>query len=408
MRPLPYYILAVSPLALIPSLASGFGNTGGLLMAEGLAVRAQGLGLAYSALADDEASLQSNPAGLAQTQDLALGAGQMLGLLDERVSLLQAAWRATSSLGLGLQAAYAGSEDEGRDAFGVPQGRFSNNELLLGAGLGLSPAPGWRLGLALKALAEDLGGGRSQGLALDAGVQADLPRGWSAGASVLNAGVQRWEGGAELATPLRVQAGVATPSLARILRVETGIQALPLENQARLLLGAELDLPLSTGPADRAALRAGLQAGLLREGDTRLSLGAGLGLGPRLRLDYALAELGALGLAHRLGLGLRLPTRILGQGPRGADLPAPWGVEVSPQTDGLMVAWSYGGPEAQGFNLYSDYGVLVERLNPAPVGRTRQRFIRVERSRTYNFYVRAVGSDGQEGPPSEVKTVRVR
>ena len=54
------------------------------------------------------------------------------------------------------------------------------------------------------------------------------------------------------------------------------------------------------------------------------------------------------------------------------------------------------------------YGVLVERLNDEPLTKTRQRFVKVERSRTYHFYVRPVGGDGKEGPSSEIRTVRIR
>lgn len=377
-------------------------------MAEGLSVRAVGLGRADAALADDASSLQSNPAGLARSQGVVLGGGHVVGLLDDRSSYVDAAWRATPSLGLGLQAAYSGSTEEGRDIFGVSQGSFEDSEQLLSLGLGASVLPGWRLGLAAKALQEDLGGAKSLGVAADLGLQVDLPHGFSAAFSVLNAGtqVQVADGNPALPTPLRVQGGVALPLGTPQWMLEADLQGLPLEGQARLLIGSELRFDL--GADHSAALRGGFQAGLLKAEDAQLSVGAGLGFSQRFDLDYALLNLGVLGLSHRFSLSLHFSPSVTHAGLPGAELSAPYALQVTPQLDGLLISWSHSDAAVQGYNLYSDYGVIAERLNNAPLDKTSQRFIKVTRSRTYNFYVRPIGADGKEGPSSEIKTVRVK
>jgi hypothetical protein len=200
--------------------------------------------------------------------------------------------------------------------------------------------------------------------------------------------------------------------------MEADLQELPVEEQLRFLLGSELSFNLDEGGDEgsqrptQAALRAGLQAGLLKEEALRLSLGASLGFGPHFTLDYALQDSGVLGQTHRFSLSLHFdpgaPASAHVDGPAAAELSAPYALQVTPQLDGLLISWQHDDKAVQGYNLYSDYGVLVERLNDAPLGKTTQRFIKVTRSRSYNFYVRPIGADGQEGPPSQIKTVVVK
>jgi hypothetical protein len=395
---------------------AAFGTTGALILAEGLAVRPLGLAGAYTALADDEASQHVNPAGLARVEGLQVGGGHGLGLLDERLSYLDLAWRPGRSLGLGLRAAHWGGQDQIRDAFGQELGSLNNQEVLLGLSLGAALASGWRLGLGLSAVQSDYGGRRLNSLAGDLGLQAELPRGFRFGAALLNAG--RSFDADELPTPLRVRAGLAHDVFTPSWQLEADIEALPVEEQGRLLLGTEYRFAptdAAADPGDRRgesgrpvlSLRAGVAVGLLQAEDARLSLGAGVALPPLTRIDYALLNLGPLGPTHRLSLSLSL-ARSAPPGPPGARLKAPYGLTVTAQNGGLVLQWQDANEAVAGYNVYSDYGVVVERLNPSPLDRPRQRFIKVTRSRTYNFYVRPVGSDGKEGPSSEVKTVRVK
>ena len=400
-------IILACPVASHPA---GFGTVSALLMAESLSVQPLGQGGAWTARAQGEASLQENPAGLAGQAGISLGGGQVLGLLDDRLTWLDAAAALGHGWGLGIQAAYQNGQDTARDAFGNDLGTFSDTASLGGLALGLDLGAGWRVGLGAKGLSENNGGQVASSAAADLGLQGPLgpaDSGRSFGIAVLNAGsTLPGNGSSGLPTPLRIQAGAAVPLLTPRWQVEADAQDLPQEGQARLLLGSELGFDVPGEDGYHGALRLGGQWGLLLAEDPVLCLGANLGNGPDWDLDYALQSLGALGLAHRFSLTLRFLGHAHGAAPVAAagagGMTAPYGLRALRQIDGLLLSWQDDDAGVKGFNLYSDYGVLVERLNPAPVEGKRQKFIQVTPSRTYNFYVRAVGADGKEGPPSEV------
>ena len=372
-------------------------------MAEGLAVRPLGAAFAFTALADDESSVHINPAGLARLEGFAVGGGHVLGLLDTRLSYLDLAYSLPQSGALGLQAAYMGDSETQRDGYGIETGNFDNHQLLLGLALAKELAPGWRVGLQAKGLQESYAGSASTSLAGDLGVQGPLPRGWRFGLAVLNAGQQQAESGRDsYGTPLRVQGGVAVPVFTPAWKLEMDLQGLPQEQQLRALIGTELKVDIAAQEPTRLALRGGTQVGFLRAEDSRLYLGAGVELPPNYALDYALLNLGTLGLTHRFSLALRFQGARATPGPPAAALGSPYGVKVTEQFDGLLITWADPNERVSGYNLYSDYGVLAERLTPKPVVGRAQKFVKVTKSRTYNFYVRPVGSDGQEGPASEV------
>ena len=171
-----------------PVQSAAFGTTGSLLMAEGLAVRPLGAGFAFSALTDDESSLQVNPAGLARLNGLAVSGGHVLGLLGTGISYVDLGHGLPGTGALGIQAAYFGDSDTQRDVYGVAQGSFDDRQVLVGLGLAKELAPGWRLGLQAKGLQESYAGSSTNSVAGDLGLQGPLPRGWRFGAAILNAG----------------------------------------------------------------------------------------------------------------------------------------------------------------------------------------------------------------------------
>jgi hypothetical protein len=403
------WALALAPFC---ARAGGFGSTSALLMAEGLAVRPLGAALAFSALSDDENSLQINPAGLARLDGMALSGGHVLGLLGTHLSYLDLGFSLHEAGAVGLQAAYLGDSDVRRDAQGADLGTFEDRQMLIGLGLAKEMRPGWRFGLQVKGLSEEYAGKGSSSFAGDLGLQGPLPRGWRFGLAVLNAGQQLVSvtGAETFPTPLRIQGGIALPFFTPAWKIEADVQGLPYEQQVRLLVGTELKVDVAaTGdknaknpqPDTRLSLRGGTQVGLLRNEDPRLYLGAGIELPPNYALDYALLNLGTLGLTHRFSLALHFQDKP-NLGPPAGALSAPFGIHVTEQFDGLLITWSDPNERVAGYNLYSDYGVIAERLTSKPVVGRAQKFIKVTKSRTYNFYVRAVGSDGKEGPPSEV------
>jgi hypothetical protein len=365
--------------------AAGYGTVSSLLMAEGLSVRSLGLSGAWTALAAGEDAPHANPAGLAALRGTALGGGHVLGLLGDRLSYVDLGLALGDAGAIGLNAAYWGGEDTARDAFGNDLGTFSNRQTLAGLTLAKALSPGWSLGLGAKGLIEENGGQSDQSFAGDLGIQG--PLGWRRGRfglAVLNAGqqVSRGAGLPNAPTPLRVALGAAVPFLTPDWHWEADLQSLPYEGQARLLLGSELKMSVNdwqpqsehgrfNAPAPaQLSLRFGGSFGLLRQEDARLSLGAGIDLPPSTSVDYALQSLGELGLTHRFSVSLRFAAQLLA-GSLGAELSAPYGLKVEPQIDGLLLSWDDANERVAGYNLYSDYGVLVERLNSKPIpGRT--------------------------------------
>ena len=384
-------------------------------MAEGFAVKPQGQANAAVASADDETSLHSNPAGLARLHGLALGGGHILSYLDTRISYLDLASGLGNSGTLGVQVGYLSDTDTRRDAYGKDQGEFTNTNLLAGLAYALPLVANWRLGLGAKYLHESYAGLARSSLAGDLGLQASLAGGWQLGAAVQNFGAQLSSATPTYATPLRVQAGVASTFFLPTWVMELDLQALPFEGTARLLYGTTLSIEIpewrvQAGPAQpnpQVHVRAGLAAGLITSEPTRLNLGAGLDLPPTYSVDYALVNQGILGNTHRFSLSLHY-AGIEFKGPSGADLAAPYALKAAETLEGLVLEWQDVNEKTEGYNIYNETNIGPDRLTPRPTLKRRQKFKNVTRATTYKFFVRAVGSDGKEGPASEVMTWVVR
>ena len=392
---------------------ASYGQAAALLMAEPLSVRPTGMAGAFVSQADDESSIQSNPAGLAQIRGFSLGGGQLLGLEGLQASHISAVTCLSPGDSLGLEAAYLYDTDTYRDAYGNASGTFSNSNLLgdlaFGAMLGKST---WSLGAGLKALQESYASSSTWSVAGDLGLQGPLWRGIRFGAVAQNLGVQlQPQQGSSSSLPLRVQGGVSLPFFMPNWRLNLEAQDLPLDGQVRALVGTELKLDLgAVDPSThelplRAALRAGFASGLVYGESSSASFGAGLELPPTYALDYALASTGDLGAVHRISLSLRFPGARL-PGPLGADLAAPFHLKVTEEIDGILLSWEDPNEHVEGYNLYADYGVLVDRINSKPVTHRYQKLTHVDKTRLYHFYLKPLGSDGQEGPSSEVLDYR--
>jgi hypothetical protein len=398
VKQLLYYIF-VPFLVSAASLQAAFGGNSALFLAEPLNVRPMGMAGAFASQADDESSIQSNPAGLSRIKGFSVGGGQLIGLLGLNATQATLALNLAPKTALGLQLAYLHDSDVLRDAAGNELGSFENSNLLGILGLGTSFARGWRLGAALKALKESYASSESFALAGDLGLQASFPRGFRAGISAQNLGAQLQGGGAPL--PLRIQGGLSLPLFISNWRLNAELQGLPSQGQLRGILGSELSLELSPGPgAVRAALRGGYAAGMLFGEPARASLGAGLELEPTYALDYAIVAVGSLGNLHRVSLTLRFPG-----GASSQALLAPRGLKAVPQAGGIAILWTDPNPVAVPCNLYADYGVMIDRINVQPVKGEAQRLVKVDKGRVYHFYLKPVGPDGKEGPSSEVLEV---
>jgi hypothetical protein len=394
---------------------ASFGQSAALLMAEPLSVRPTGMSQAFASQADDESSIQANPAGLSSVRGFTLGGGQLIGLQGLQASDLSVVTAMSPHSALGLEAAYLYDTDTYRDAYGNPYGSFTNSNLLADLAFGTTLGQGgWSLGGGVKALQESYALSNSLSMAADLGLQGPVWKGIRFGAVAQNLGAQlQSQSSATSELPIRLQGGLSLPFFISNWRLNIEAQDLPEDGQIRSLVGTELKLDL--GDEDpkthelpmRASLRAGFSSGIAYGEPSGASFGAGLELPPTYALDYALASSGDLGPIHRISLSLRFPGAKLPT-PTGANLSAPYHLGITEEADGILLSWEDANARVDGYNLYADYGVMVDRINSKPVTRRFQKLTHVDKSRLYHFYLKPLGSDGKEGPSSEVLDYRAK
>ncbi len=391
--------------------ALALGQSGALFLADPLQPRALSLGQAWVAAADQESSLGLNPAGLAKLRGASLNAGHSLGFLGTQFSNLSLGLGLSQGVGLGIRAAYLFDQDKLTDGFGNILGEFGDQDLLLGLGLGFEIVPRWRLGFELKYFRQNLAGSEASAFAADVGLQGPLlPRlRWGLAAQNMGTGIDGHLKNFPLA--LRVQGGISLAFLNNLTRFSLDAQALPNEGQARAMAGLEFgfrstdfDAISKSEKLSRYFLRLGIAQGFLTTEDARLSAGAGVIFEPNLELNYALLSVGPLPAQHRFGLSLRFENARL-PGPRGASLSAPYGLGSEREPDGLRLRWQDANERVEGYNLYADWGVNLDKLNIKPINKTQQKLKNLERGRSYKFFVRPLGSDGVEGPASDILIV---
>jgi hypothetical protein len=414
VKSLHYYII-MGLLGYARMAQASFGQSAALLMAEPLNVRPIGMSGAFVSQADDESSIESNPAGLAKVRGFSLGGGQLIGLDGLQASQLNLVAALSPQSSLGLEAAYLYDTDTYRDIYGNAYGSFGNSNLLADLAYGQELGQGrWSLGGAVKALQESYALSNSLSLAADLGLQGPVWKGIRFGAVAQNLGAQlQSQSGSSSPLPLRFQGGLSLPFFMSNWKLNLEAQDLPEQGQWRSLIGTELKLDLGTEDPKthelplRASLRAGFSNGLAIQEAGEASFGAGLELPPAYALDYALASNGDLGAIHRISLTLRFPGAKL-PSPAGAELAAPYHLQVTEEADGILLSWEDPNARVDGYNLYADYGVMVDRINSKPVTRRFQKLTHVDKSRLYHFYLKPLGSDGKEGPSSEVLDYRAK
>lgn len=409
-----HYYIVLSLLMLSQVARADFGQDAALLLAEPLSVRPLGMSNAFSAGADDESSIQSNPAGLGSVRGFSLGGGQLLGLLGLEASDLSLVSALNSKLSLGIEAAYLYDTDTTRDVFGNEIGSFTNSNTLAILAMGYNIDNDWRIGGALKGLQETYASYHSLAVAADLGIQGPLWHDIRFGAVAQNLGAEvQNSDDATPPLPLTLQGGISLPFFIPAWQFNLDAQDLPSDGQLRALFGTELTFDLGTADPQsqelplRASLRGGYASALIIGEPDQASFGAGLELPPNYALDYALVSVGDLGLTHRISLTLRFPGATLPP-PPGATLSAPYKLSVTEEVGCIILSWEDSNPRVVGYNLYADYGVMADRLNTKPVKGHFQKFVNVDKSRTYHFYVKPLGSDGKEGPASEVVTFRAK
>lgn len=307
MKSLIIALLLASPAAAQHETASFLKITPG--------ARPMAMGEAYTAVADDLDSLNSNPAGLARMSlqqatfehaELFAGthldyAGYARPFATDAGTILDG-----GTLALGVEH-LSQPALEGRDAAGNPTGSFGAGDtaVMLGYSRRLADYPAV-LGANVKYLHSTLADTRAQGYAVDLGAQRPfyaLGHGARLGVSVRNLGPGMKFGGETDPLPLELSVGGAV-NVVGAMTVALDVHQRPRDHQTALSIGTEY----SVLPA--FALRTGYASASAAGGSSGIGALGGFGMGFGLKvykatLDYSFSPYGELGSAQRLSLSSR-------------------------------------------------------------------------------------------------------
>jgi hypothetical protein len=279
------------------------GTTTAPFLKLGVGARAMAMGEANSAVAEDATALYWNPAGLARVNGHSatfMHAPYLEGTFYDFAGYAQRSGR--HAWGVSAQYFSAGSLAE-TDENNASLGTFTPNDLALSAAYAIQLSEdGWSGGLAGKYIQSKIIA-TARTVALDAGLQSRLyfDRLRLALAVSNVGGKMKFEEASEnLPVILRLGSALrlSDPWLASLDVIA------PKDNDASLALGTEYLWQATEGIqlAGRLGYNSRTQADV--EGFTGVSFGVGIA-GSRVSLDYALLPFGALGLTHRISLGLR-------------------------------------------------------------------------------------------------------
>lgn len=305
------WILAAALLPASPAAWAGSGTKGsaaGLFLGIGPGARAAALGEAYTAVVDEASAMYWNPAALSRIEkrSLHLMHANYLGAADFDYLAFGHNLGRYGAWGLGVQSFAAGGIAQ-TDVTGVSGGTYSTQDLAFSAGYALSAPPGaWggaALGLVAKrvssrvattahAYAFDVG-------ALSPGLLDDRLR-LAVAASNLGSKLKFDQASERL--PLVTRVGAAfRPARRWLASLDL---AFPVYDAPYVSVGSEAIIGSAEGV--QASARAGFNSSALSDvtGFTGVSFGLGLAAGG-WSLDYGLVPFGALGLVHRLSLGVK-------------------------------------------------------------------------------------------------------
>ncbi|MFH1566915.1 MAG: hypothetical protein ABIL09_02875 [Gemmatimonadota bacterium] len=169
--------LAALGLSVAPAAAA---DLAGAYLETGMGSAGLGLGGAFSAVVQDPTAAYWNPAGLARLRGRSLVVGYLPLSLDRTQASLAGAANLRGGLGFAFAWIHAGVDGiQGRTNSGEVFGEIVDAENAAFFALGLSPAPGLRLGAAAKVLrqsvdVDQIGASTATGHGLDLGLQYDL------------------------------------------------------------------------------------------------------------------------------------------------------------------------------------------------------------------------------------------
>jgi hypothetical protein len=391
-----------APVLVILVLLAGFLLTGAAAAApltsgadfllNPVGARPDGMGQAYSAVADDLYALSFNPAGLAGIHELEIGYGR-----EEFVAGIHydffAVGLPVADLGV-LSLGYIGlGTDPFNSTADTSAALVSDADTAILASWGNSFYPfgdgsALQAGFTAKYIDRQLAGIQGTGLAFDAGLRYVNRQGLAFSASAMNMGP-----GVQFSSleplPMLLDFGAAYKILDQPLHslVLAGDSAWNLFSQTQ-----QYSAGLEYWFRGQFAVRAGYVFNSQVEGP---SVGAGLKL-DFFELDYAFQPDNNLGTVNRLSGLFRFDGPTAGM----ADPVAPQKVEVQPKPGGFQVSWSNAAPQDKAFEvLLQPFGGGTLVVSNPTEGAS---FTYNDKGShlLYSVQVRALGQNGQRSQPS--------
>ena len=288
------------------------GTNPGNFLKLGGGVRPISMGNAFVAVADDLSAIYWNPAGLTQIKSTAFSSTYASWLADmsySNISFVSSIPRVNMSTGLSIDYISAGQIEETTSSQPYGTGKtFTPSFLALTMPLAFQPLEPLSIGFNVKTLFDRIGTSDAIGYGIDAGVLWKITDNISAGLcarnlvgslavlpTASNQTNQATQAKQDLASNYALGLSYRLPSLNLGLDYN-----LPSDNQGAISLGAEYNIK------DTFFGRVGFST--RSEENAGGNWGAGLGLKfGILKLDYAYAPYGDLGITHRVSFGLFFP-----------------------------------------------------------------------------------------------------
>lgn len=360
--------------------------------------RSEGMGGAFTAVADDVDTLTYNPAGLALMKQPEVGYLHMLYLADIGYNFAGAALplpAGDDSFGLGLGLVNLGTPTFDSTYGLAPAVSAGDNAFLLSAAYRVKDV--FSFGATGKYILRNLASYNASAVGGDAGVLFTPDPHFRVGLVLLNFGQQ-------------VEFISAADPLPTIVRLGLAYQVLDIPHHSLLLSadnGYELGSSSYVGAVgaeywyDKTlALRVGYTGDAYEQNFTA---GAGISVDP-VEFDYAYAPMGTLGDTHRFSLIVRFGS------PGASGLSAPTGFAASALDGAVRLNWKpVASPSVLGYNLYvkkpgaADFALVTRR--PLKSVETTVKLNHLLNGQNYSFGIASVSEGGRVSSMSQISAV---
>lgn len=207
---------------------TGEGGQPGAFLRIPINARANGMGGAFTAIADDPSALWWNPGGLGFINRIQLMGMYTRMSLDRQHNFAGVSFPIQSKITIGISWLQFGvSEIEGRDIFGQPTEKFDDNETMIGGGAAYRFSEKLSIGFFAKYIYHSLYKNRATGFGFDGGIKYQISKIFKAGFTFQNLSTKiKWntDSNLEEVFPQLYRAGIAVypPKLPIVLALDIG------------------------------------------------------------------------------------------------------------------------------------------------------------------------------------------